>query len=296
MPILIESDASYLFTEGEPLSAAALNAIGSPNIHTDLTAITEDDVTAVPASKLRPLHGSKIRSIQPHNLPAAEKGDLIYYDPATAEWGLLNIGDEGDFLTPLGWNSKSTPLPVSTKEVIKFQPQRGIFTLDNQSDPKELDLPLLPGKYACYIKLGLGGLAIDSDLPNLNKRNINLSIGEEPQELLGNQATVYAETFYVSELDDRSGAFYRYYKFIFQANQIFLSASFSGDASLKLKMQGLPTDAGKQTFGVTGQKSYPITKDDIPAGSRIVEGVSRLFDIQPDATGLTLTLIRISDN
>ena len=303
MPILIESDASYQFTKGEPLGAAALNAIGSPNIHPDLTAITEDDVDAVPASKLRPLHGSKIRSIQPHNLPAAEKGDIIYYDPATAEWGLLNIGDEGDFLTPLGWNSKSTPLPTSTKEVIKFQPQRGIFTLRNDStDVGELGLVLEKGTYHCYLEGVFGRVTnINSAQINPNDDAVNISVNNAEVPLIG-QSSIDGRREYQWLISSGSGLERLFTTPVEWKGFWFVGGFYANEGKnpFKLEIQGLPKipASGKKTFGtVNALPAFPpggralLPSDEIPP----LVNVGSIPSLIPKA-GVTLTLIRISEN
>lgn len=290
MPIIIESEASYQFTEGEPLGAAALNAIGSPNIHTDLTAITEDDVDAVPASKLRPLHGSKIRSIQPHNLPAAEKGDIIYYDPATAEWGLLNIGDEGDFLTPLGWNSKSTPLPVSTKEVIKFQPQRGIRSINDPNEPLEWNR-LLAGVYHVEIEVRHGKtysfsnenikLFINSELrtPKI------LNVGEIRTRGSGLEySSGNPETGQRGQLIKPLGRFINLTIFL----DCFKMPSITAGGSLRVEVNGT------NTFGF-GTSVSEVRKFNPEVGEQSA-GPPRLSISVGDAGKLTVTLIRVSEN
>ena len=118
MPIFIEGSPSYQFTKGEPLSAAALNAIGSPIISADLFQLDESDVNQVKPSKLKPIRGRKLKRVELENLPAGEKGDILYFDPESETWKRLTAGGDYNVLTPKGWLDK-----IAAENLIERQSQ-----------------------------------------------------------------------------------------------------------------------------------------------------------------------------
>lgn len=162
MPLILKASRSYKLSRREPLSAAALNAIGSPDIQPDLSKIDETDIVQVSPDKLKPIRGKKLKDVGLENLPKGKKGDIIYFDPVDSKWKTLVIGGNYNMLSPKGWVDKIAEEDLIEKTQVTqtgYPPQS---TEKGMNSDKEFKINLPPGIYISEI-VGRTGVSVGAD-------------------------------------------------------------------------------------------------------------------------------------